>query len=595
MNYKKIACLAFSVAMTVSLFAGCAAKPAPAPAKTGTTATDTVKSGESTPRNQTLYFNGCQFGAPAGFNPIAPSPAFPVAAGRELLFETLFGFNQLTGKLEPQLATKYEWKDEHTLVVTMNTDAHWSDGKPLTADDVAYTYNLGKKYDISWKSYWTYLDSVTATDAKTITLKLSTTSYNRLTILESLQSLAIMPKHVWEALEAKDNNNLADLKKEFNKDPIGSGPYKVFFYDDTKITLLRDDKYWGQAPSAFKALPAPKYITHVIFKDNAGSNLAFKNGEVDVAQMFTPKIWEYMKDGAPYKTYLKDAPYYIAGSIPSAIFNVNKKGLDNATVRRAIAMSLDYKKVSDVAMSGYSATVVPSLNLLTSAEQALIDPAALKDLQWTTDVAGANKLLDSIGAKKGADGIRVLNGTRLGPWTAECPYGWSDWNASLEILSQSAKLIGIEIRTKFPEAPVWTNDEQTGTFDIIMDTPGGGPSMSQPWARARALMSSVGVPPVGTPAFWDFGRYKNVEADKLINDIPQQTDPAKLKEMYTALNRIWLTDVPTIPLMYRPGLFYEVYEKVWTGFPVDGDGTNIPPQICIDGAGIKALYVIKAK
>ena len=82
--------------------------------------------------------------------------------------------------------------------------------------------------------------------------------------------------------------------------------------------------------------------------------------------------------------------------------------------------------------------------------------------------------LDSIGAAKGKDGIRVLNGTRLGPFEIECPYGWSDWNAALEIVAQNAKAIGIEIRTKFPEAPVWTNDLQTGKFDIIMNTPAGG-------------------------------------------------------------------------------------------------------------------------
>ena len=55
--------------------------------------------------------------------------------------------------------------------------------------------------------------------------------------------------------------------------------------------------------------------------------------------------------------------------------------------------------------------------------------------------------------------------------------------------------------------------------------------------------------------------------------------------MYTELNKIYLTDVPTVGLMYRPGLFYTVSEKVWTGFPVQGDGSNIPPQICTDGAG----------
>lgn len=232
----------------------------------------------------------------------------------------------------------------------------------------------------------------------------------------------------------------------------------MFFYNDQKVTIARDDSYWGKAKSAFGKLPVPTYITDNIFKDNAGGNAAFKAGEVDVSQQFIPKVWDMWANGAPVKTFLKAAPYYIAGSIPEIIFNTTKKGLDNPVVRKAIAMSIDYKKISDVAMSGYSAAMVPSLNLLTSAEQALIDPAQLTNLQWTTDVAAANKLLDTV-STKGADGIRVLkDGTKLGTWFAECPFGWSDWNASLEIVAQSTKAIGIDIKTKFPEAAVWTND-----------------------------------------------------------------------------------------------------------------------------------------
>lgn len=604
MNYKKIACLVVSVVMTVSVFTGCASKPlagTPAGTPAGTAAvvaTKLVNPGEGTPRNQTLYVNGLQWGAPTNFNPLAASPAWPVTGpSREVIYETLFMFNQLDGSLQPLLGSKYAWTDDHTLTVTMNKDAHWNDGKPLTAADVAYTYNLGKKYDVSFKSYWDYLESVTATDAATVTIKLSKINYNRITVLESFASLYILPKHIWEALETKNNNSIVELRKEVNDKPVASGPYKVFFYNDQKITVARDDNYWGKAASAFGKLPVPLYITHNVYKDNAAGDIAFKANEVDVSQQFTPKVWDMWAKGAPIKTYLKDAPYYIPGTIPVMIFNTTKKGLDNPIVRRAIAMAIDYKKISDVAMSGYSATMVPSLSLLTSAEQAFIDPAQLKSLQWTTDVVAANKLLDTI-STVGADQIRVLkDGTRLGTWYAECPYGYSDHMASLEIVALSAKAVGIDIKTKFPEKPVFINDEQTGKFDIAMDSNGGspGPGVSQPWARARALMSSLSVPAVGTPAFWNYGRYKNPAADALLLKIPQETDAAILKDLYTQLNKIYLTDIPAIGLMYRPYRFHTVNETVWTGFPVDGDKSNVPPMICTDAYGIKALYMIKAK
>ncbi|WP_274652004.1 ABC transporter substrate-binding protein [Paenibacillus humicola] len=546
---------------------------------------------KETPRNETLYINGLQWGAPTNFNLLSGNPAFPINYGnsRELIYETLFMINMNDGKLEPLLGSSYTWTDDKTLRIELNKDAKWSDGQPFTSDDVVYTYKLGQKYEINWTSYWDYIQDVAADGPNAVKITMKPDNPNKLTVTESIELIPMLPKHIWEPIEQKAGNDLAAIRKEFNPNPVGTGPYKMYFYNDQKITLIRDDNYWGKA--LFGKLPAPKYITHVIYKDNAAGDLAFKNGQVDVSQQFTPQVWKMWEGGAPIKTYLKDAPYYLPGSMPSIFFNMSKKGLDNASVRRAIAMAIDYKKISQLAMSGYSADMKPSLTLDTPSESQYVDQAAIKPLQWTTDVDGANKLLDSIGAKKGKDGIRVLNGQRLGPYDLECPYGWSDWNAALEIVAQNAKAIGIEIRTKFPEQPVWNNDLQTGKFDIIMNTPAGNVTPSNPWNRARTIMYSKGVAPIGEMAFWNWGRYKNPQADEIIEKIPTaQGDDAK--KLYTELTKIWLTDVPSVPLMYRPWEFYTVNESVWKGFPVDGDGSNIPPQIAIDGAGIKALYQI---
>jgi peptide/nickel transport system substrate-binding protein len=549
----------------------------------------------TTPRNETLYFSGNQWGAVQNFNLISGNPAWPINYGnsREVVYETLFMINMLDGNMEPLLGTKYAWTDNMTLRVELNKNAHWSDGKSFTSDDVVYTYKFAQKYTVNWSNYWQYISDVVADGANAVKIVMKKENPNKLTVLDSIEMIPIIPKHVWSKLEADNNNDLAAMRKVFMENPIGTGPYKIFFYNDQKIIVIRDDNYWGKA--LFGKLPAPKYMTHGIYKDNAAGDLAFKNGEVDASQQFTPQIWNMWKDGAPIRTYLKDLPYYLPGSMPMIFFNVSEPGLDNKDVRRAIAMCLDYKKIADLAMSGYSAAMKPALILDSDAEKKYVDLGAIKPLQWTTDVAGANALLDKIGAKKGADGIRVLNGVRLGPWDAECPYGWSDWNASLEIVSQSAKAIGIEIRTKFPEQPVWANDRDTGKFDILMNTPAGGISPSQPWRRAHDILYSKGLPARGEMGFWNWGRYSNARADEIIDKIPTVSDMGELKALYTELNKIYLTDIPSVALMYRPWMFYSINQSVWTGFPVAGDETNIPPQMCYDGAGVKALYVIKAK
>ncbi|RAI93594.1 peptide/nickel transport system substrate-binding protein [Paenibacillus pabuli] len=601
MRFKRAATPLVALFMSVTLFAGCQSVQPPSvsePQGTVDTPITTTQNepapqtNKETPRNETLYINGLQWGPPTNFNLLSGNPAFPVNYGnsRELVYETLFMVNQLDGGLEPLLGKSYEWTDETTLRIELNADAKWSDGTAFTADDVVYTYELGKKYDINWSSFWTYISEVKADGAQAVEIKLNPDNPNKLTVLDSIELIPMLPKHIWEEIEKKNNNDLTAIRKEVNDNPVGTGAYKLHFYNDQKITIVRDDNYWGQ--KLFGKLPAPKYITHVIYKDNAAGDLAFKSGQVDVSQQFIPQVWKMWEGGAAVKTYLKDAPYYLPGSMPSIFFNLSKAGLDNADVRRAIAMSINYDKISELAMSGYSAPMQPSLTLNSDAESKYIDQDAIKSLQWTMDIEGANALLDKIGATKGKDGIRVLNGTRLGPFEVECPYGWSDWNAALEIVAQSAKAIGIEIRTKFPESPVWTNDLQTGKFDIIMNTPAGGVSPSQPWNRAMTIMYSKGVAPMGEMAFWNWGRYQNDRADAIIEEIPSVSDEAKLKSLYTELNTIWLKDIPSIPLMYRPWVFDTVNESVWKGFPTEGDGTNIPPQISMDGAGIKALYQI---
>ncbi|WP_026485749.1 ABC transporter substrate-binding protein [Caldanaerobius polysaccharolyticus] len=600
MKLKKVISFILVFSIIALLVAGCKSKETSSKTTSNKTSNSVssdkaVKPGQPTPRNETLYISGLQWGAPTNFNPLNANPAsFPIASGsiaRELTYETLFMYNQLDGKMYPLLGTKYSWSsDNTTCTVTLNKDAHWNDGKPVTAEDVVYTFELGKKYPVNWSSYWEYLDSVTAKDDYTVEFKVKSTNKNPLMVEEALESVYILPKHVWTTIEQNDNNDFTKISNEVNKDPVGSGPYKVFYYDDSKIVLIRDDNYWGKSPSMWGKLPAPKYIVHNIFKDNAAGDTALRQNQVDVSQQFTPNIQTF---GPNVKTYLSKPPYYVPGVIPWLVINTTKPGLDNPNVRRAIAMAIDYDKIAANAMSGYSQKMSPSLMLPTDPEQKLIDQNQIASLQWkSNDIAGANALLDSIGAKKGPDGIRVLNGHKLS-FKVECPSGWSDWNAALEIVASSSKAIGIDVQTYFPQQSVWINDLQTGKFDMAMYSY-QGVGISSPWMRAYQAMSSQGVPPVGETAFRNYGRYKNPEVDNLLSQIPTITDQAQLKEAWTKLNKIYLQDVPMIGLMYRPADFYTVNTSVWSGFPVEGDGTNIPPQICMDGYGVAALYKIHA-
>lgn len=553
-----------------------------------------------TPRNETLFMNGLQWGPPNNFNLMAGNQAWPTADNQNgLIYETLFMFNLLTGEMEPLLAESFEWLDDYTLSVNLNPAAMWNDGTPLTADDVVYTYKLAQTYTIGWSHYWDHLLDVRAESPTQVILELNPENYNRLIILDSLRVLRIMPQHIWSQVEADAGNDLAAIREFFNENPVGSGPYFMLYYDDTRITLVRNDNYWGT--EVFGGLPAPRFITHPIFVSNDAGNLAFKNGDVDISQQFIPRVWELWEGGEPFKTYLPEIPYFMPGTMPSIAFNVARPGLDNPQIRRALAYSINYAVIAEVAMSNYSVPIEPALVLPT--EQHLVDMAPIEAAQWSFNVERANQILDELGAVRGDDGIRVLpDGTRLGPFQITCPHGWTDWNAALQLVAQNAEAVGIEIVTNFPDQPVWWNSIQTGDFDITMIW-NPGPSPAQPWNRARFMMFRDGVPPIGELAFWNFGRFDNARANEIIREIPTLADEARLKELYTELNVIFLEQVPFIPLMFRPEDFFTVNEAVWTGFPDEASNAErvaqgldpIHPSGALRGAAIRIIYEISAR
>ena len=176
---------------------------------------------------------------------------------------------------------------------------------------------------------------------------------------------------------------------------------------------------WGK-------LPAPKYLAHTIFKDNAAGTTALQAGEVDVSQQFNSNVQDlWLKQSLPISTYLPEAPYGIGASLPTAFFNLGSNGLDQVAIRKAIAMAVDFDTIIANAMTNQSATfnqVPRSLMNPTAGEQALYDQAAVKDLQFAgKDVAGAIKLLDDAGIKDtNGDGNREFNGKELS-YRCSCP------------------------------------------------------------------------------------------------------------------------------------------------------------------------------
>ena len=154
----------------------------------------------SYPRNETLYTSGNQWGPPNNWNPIMD---WQYATGTEgLVYENLFLYDPLKGQYKPWLAEKGDWTSKNVYQLTLRDGLTWSDGKPLTAEDVVFTFELGKFASVPYHNLWNWLKSAEAVDARTVKFTFTQPLYQEWG--NHLYNRAIVPKHLWENRTEKE-------------------------------------------------------------------------------------------------------------------------------------------------------------------------------------------------------------------------------------------------------------------------------------------------------------------------------------------------------------------------------------------------------
>ena len=287
-----------------------------------------AEAAQDLPREETLYFGGQQWDPIVGYNPLGDNmnnglilSAAPRGT-RTVMFETLYMYNGLDGKLYPLLADgDYTWNDDLTeLTLKIKSAAKWSDGTPVTADDVVATWDVSTKIQNgTYTGYAPYIDSIENKDgAVLIKAKLNEEGKpaNPLQVLNFLTGVYIVQKAWAEDLCAKHNDDQTAIRTDPTPDVVYSGPYGPYFANDQLVAFVRNDAYWGQDASMWGKLPAPKYLAHTIYKDNDATLVAFQAGQIDVNQQFianVQKLWE--DEGLPIATYMDQAPYGICATI----------------------------------------------------------------------------------------------------------------------------------------------------------------------------------------------------------------------------------------------------------------------------------------
>ncbi|MFI7452237.1 ABC transporter substrate-binding protein [Nonomuraea sp. NPDC049714] len=446
----------------------------------------------------------------------------------------------------PDLAESWTTSDDGLTWTFKIRETKWSDGRPVTAEDAAWTFNKIMTDDAAKTANGPAVEnfeSVTA-NGQELTIKLKAPQAS---MLEN--PIPIMPKHVWEKV-----TDLANFTGD-QYPAVTSGPYiAVEHQKDQFVKLKANPGYWRGAPKIDEL--------QVVFYDNpAASIIGLKNGEIDLIGRLNPPDFEALKGDAnivQWNQQGRRAAYlqinHGATTTDDKAVGDGHPALKDQKVRQALHYAIDKQKLVDEVQNG----------LAKPADGSIVPPMytdffweASGDTKVTYDVAKANKILDDAGYKKGADGVRTMpDGERKLEFRFSIHTDTPIEDKLGEYLAGFFKEIGITLTTQKLDSSKFTEETGvTGLFDIAISGWSVNPDPEEVLAThlcsRRPTPSGEGG---GTESF-----YCDDTFEKLYKEQLKELDRPKRAELIKQMQERLYTDAPVIAIYYPNDL--EGYRK----------------------------------
>jgi peptide/nickel transport system substrate-binding protein len=362
----------------------------------------------------------------------------------EYIYPFLIQYDKTSRKFVPDFATSWSAsKDGKTWTFHTRKGAKWTDGKPLTASDAAWTINIDIKYQAGGAANTAgliaHIKKASAPNPNTLVIKYQAAAGN---VLGQFQQFPILPKHIWAK---HTGHNGTDLKRFANSAPVvGAGPFKLIKFQKDQIALFqRNGSFYGEKPKA-------DAFGLQMFSNEDALVSALKANDIDAIEDVP---------GTAIKT-LKGS--FNVRSVPGVsqtdfIINSNPKKkahreLLNLKVKEAFAHAIDRKQIVNVVFLGYAKA---ASSIIPPATGAWFNPK-LKPEKF--DLGLANRILDRLGYKKGSDGIRTAQGHKMS-YEVITPTDLPSANRTFQILQPDFKKIGVRL--------VQRALDSTAAFDAI--------------------------------------------------------------------------------------------------------------------------------
>jgi peptide/nickel transport system substrate-binding protein len=492
------------------------------------------------------------------FNPFVSTSLGNSNSTTPLIYEPLLMFNIMRPSQPPipWLATAYQWSNGgKTLTLTIRKRVKFSDGKPMTASDVAFTFNLLKNNpSLTPASPPPIPVSATAPSPTTAVLTFRQPEYANLFLIGGTY---IVPKHIWQKI-----SNPAAFA---DPSPVGTGPYAVSQFSTQKYTLARNKKYWQLSKVHVPSIVFPNYVSN----DTANPDLS--SGLIDYAGNDVSNVQANFLDRSPgFHTWTSHQPWFSANNVVTLWLNVGRAPLNDPKVRLAISAGVNRRQLSVQGETNYEPPATSSSGMLLPIDQKLLDPAYASDLKPTSDQAKVTRLLKSDGWSK-VNGKWTKHGKTI-KFSIEDPAAYTDYATDAQLLATQLNDLGFDVSFKGVQATQWYADYPVGNFDAMIHWSTQGPN---PYYYFQNWLDSTQSAPAGKPAAADYGRFKSPEAQKAMAQFAGTNDPAVQQTALSTLQRIVSTQAPVIPLLYGAA-WYEYTTKHYTGWPTAGNQYNNP-------------------
>jgi peptide/nickel transport system substrate-binding protein len=484
------------------------------------------------------------------FNPFSATSTGYTLHATNLYYEPLFFFNILSPSQAPvpMLATAYTWSNGgKTLTVTTRSGVKWSDGKPFSAADVAFTFNLLAKTPTLAVSGTPAPVSASATGPNTAVINFASPQAGN---LYNIATQAIVSQHVWQSVT--DPATYADAS------PVGTGPYMLDKFTPQGILLKANPTYWNKSQVHVPEVDFPSYVS------NTAAQTALTSGQIDWAGNSVSNVQNVFvaKDPAHNHVWFSNAPYMTSNNVVTLWLNVTKAPLNDPKVRQALSYAIDRQQLAAQGETGYELPATSSSGLLLPVDQSLLQSQYANDLPTAGNAAKVASILQSDGYAK-TGGRWMKNGKTIS-FSIEDPIPFSDFWTDVQLMSQQLNKLGFNVKADGIGNPTnWFTDQANGTFDAMIRWSNNGPT---PFFYYDNWLDYSTSAPLGKTAANDFGRFNSPQAKTALAQYMSSSDQATQQSALNTLQNIVSTQAPVIPLLYGAS-WAEFSSRNYTGWP----------------------------